>query len=364
MKILQICAYAAPYAGNFINSLLALDNELEKMGHETVYAFCHTAQEKPWCKELMKKRKVYFLPLAKARILPKTYSQVKKILRDEDIDIVHSHFELYDLPLALTKPKKTVMFWHLHDAIANGYDKLPFYRKALKKIHYGMVSKNAILCSVSQKHMDFAFKLGFNRDNARLMLNGADLSRVYEKETKEKKYDFLIFAWDYLRKGGDIAIEAAKKLSAQGKSFTIGFVGNDPLWEREDIKAVMNEPWFVKQEFVADVNDLYNGAKAFLHISRAEGCSYALQEACFAGLPVISSDIDENLFINDVPTVKYVKVNDAGDVCRAMGEMIDCDFYVSDEEKQLAKQIIRDKYSLEAWVKNMIKMYRECAGLK
>ena len=79
MNILQVCAYAAPYPGNFIKSLLSLDEELRKNGHNTFYAFPEKSQSFEWCKELQRKTEVYFLPLAKARINPKTYIKLSKI---------------------------------------------------------------------------------------------------------------------------------------------------------------------------------------------------------------------------------------------------------------------------------------------
>lgn len=55
--------------------------------------------------------------MARARILPKTYLLIKQIYNENDIDIVHSHFELYDIPVTIMAPKKVKVFWHLHDAI-------------------------------------------------------------------------------------------------------------------------------------------------------------------------------------------------------------------------------------------------------
>jgi hypothetical protein len=52
MKILQVCAYAAPYEGNFIKSLLALESHLTAAGHEVVYAFPESAASIEWCKEI------------------------------------------------------------------------------------------------------------------------------------------------------------------------------------------------------------------------------------------------------------------------------------------------------------------------
>ena len=78
MRALQVCAYAAPYEGNFMKSLYALDFELKNHGYDTIYAFPETAAQFEWCQKLARQKTVYFLPLAKARIKPTTYFQLKK----------------------------------------------------------------------------------------------------------------------------------------------------------------------------------------------------------------------------------------------------------------------------------------------
>lgn len=363
MKILQICAYAAPYDGNFIKSLRALDESLAKDGHETVYAFPHIAENIPWCRELAESRRVYFLPLAKARLKPKTYSAIKKILNDEKIDIAHSHFELYDMPLAAVLPKGVRMIWHLHDAVENGYKNDGALRRIIFKLHYKTFSKRATLVSVSEKHKDFVVSKGFRRENALVVPNGSDLSRVKKVDGgKTKEYDFLIFAWDFLRKGADIAIAAAKKLSAEGHEFRIGFVGNDKTWRNEGLIEAQDEPWFVKQGFVDDVNELYAKSKVFLHISRAEGCSYALQEVIYSGLPVICSDISENGFALGFPSVIPVACESVEETAAAMRGCIEKGFCFDESAIKASSDIIEEKYSLEVWVKEIKKIYCEGAG--
>ena len=114
MTVLQICAFGAPSPGNFISSLTSLEPTLSEEGIQTIYAFAETAKGRPWCEELCKRAKVYFLPVSHARILPKTYQIVRQIYQENQIDIVHSHFELYDIPATAMAPKNTKVFWHLH----------------------------------------------------------------------------------------------------------------------------------------------------------------------------------------------------------------------------------------------------------
>lgn len=166
MEILQICGYAAPYAGNFIKTLVGVAKECKERGYDTIFAFPETAREREWCQELEKDYKVYYLPVEKARIKIKTYKMVRKIYTENNILIAHSHFELYDIPMALMRKKGCNVFWHLHDAIDLLYSQSNLIYKILWKIQYKYASKNVTLLSVSEKGKEFAIKLGFNRENA------------------------------------------------------------------------------------------------------------------------------------------------------------------------------------------------------
>ena len=81
MTVLQVCAYAAEYPGNFIRSLELLESELKKLGHDTVYAFPEAAKAREWCKSIENRTAVYYLPESKARIRPSTYIKMRKIDR-------------------------------------------------------------------------------------------------------------------------------------------------------------------------------------------------------------------------------------------------------------------------------------------
>ena len=55
MKVLQVCAYAARYGGNFLASLGRLEEALAAEGIETEYLFPETARDMPWCQALQQR---------------------------------------------------------------------------------------------------------------------------------------------------------------------------------------------------------------------------------------------------------------------------------------------------------------------
>lgn len=355
MTILQVCAYAAPYEGNFIKSLKALGEIYEKKDGKMVYAFPESAREFSWCKELEKHTDVYYLPLAKARIKAQTYRLLKNIYsKYKDLEIVHSHFELYDAPVALTVPKGIKVFWHLHDALEEYTD---LKNRMEHRVQYGFCHKNAVLLSVSKKHMEYVLKKGFPKKNARYVPNGLDTDRIklVSTEIDKREYDFLIFGWEYERKGVDLCIEAVKKISNLNPKVAI--VGSK------------NTEQIIKERFgnvsgievvrpVEDINNLYEKSKCFLHISRAEGLSYALLEAIYAGLPVICSNISENRFARVFPTVEMIESENIIQIAEKMQHIIKGGTY-SKALVEKSRKIIDEEYSIACWVKNMLKQYGE-----
>lgn len=353
MKVLQVCAYAAPYEGNFMKSLYALEDEMKKKGIEVIYAFPYTAAQINWNRKLAENHLVYYLPLEKARIRPATYKMMRQIYKSNpDIIIAHSHFELYDVPTARTAPKSVKVFWHLHDPIGGIESKR---EKAIHKLQYGFFSQRATLLSVSKKHMEYVIKLGFNKKKAFWVPNGIDLSRILPvPPVGNKEYDFLIFGWDYYRKGIDLCIKAAQKINA---SFKIAVVCNGNA-EKEIVDNFGQIPDFITiLKPVTDINQLYRNARCFLHISRSEGLSYALLEAAYAGLPVICSDIEENRFASALPCVRMVKNENVEDISAAMKNFLINNNTCDEECFHRVRRKIEEQYSLKCWVKNMMRCY-------
>lgn len=358
MKVLQICAYAAPYEGNFMQSLFALERRLHEFNITIIYAFPENARDIPWCKALSLRTAVYYLPLFRAQFSLETYYLLYEIFKENpDIGIVHSHFEQYDTPAALTAPKGVKVFWHLHDPIA--------YAKSLKgflmKIKYKYVGRRARLISVSEKYRRDIVSLGFKEAQSHTLLNGICLDRVkYCGFEKPREYDFVTFGWDFYRKGDDIILTACNRLKAEGYRFRLLLNGLEPTWKALDEYCNGKIPeYLVMGHPESDINDVLSKSSVYISASRRETFSYAIGEAAYAGLSVISSDIPGVEWAHDLPTVEYFESENADSLYRVLKEYLDGKT-VAEEKIDRTREIIEKKYSASTWAERIV----ECYGLQ
>ncbi len=351
--ILQVCAFGAPNAGNFIASLLCLEEKMREKGYRTIYAFPEKAREKEWCKEIEARTKVYFLPEAKARILPKTYRIFRHIYKIHDISIVHCHFELYDIPATVMAGKDTKVFWHLHDPV-NFHQGI---RAVLWKIQYAVVGKRARLLAVSDFYRNEVVNLGFPKEQSHVVLNSISLDRIKPCTNFNKEYEFLTFGWDFFRKGDDVILKACDRLWNEGYRFKLLLNGNEHTWGALDqyFQGDADPRYLVRGNPVEDVNALFSVSKVFIQASRRETFSYAVCEAAYAGLPVFCSDISGLEWAHEVPTVCFFPSENVDVLHDLLRTYLDSGVVQGD--KKISQQVIREHFSLEVWANRIIDFY-------
>ena len=250
---------------------------------------------------IVRKSKVLKLIYLYATLLPK----MKKIIKDEKIDIVHIHstsfknvFKNIQIQDAVKKlGVKSII--HIHGGYFDRfYDELPGFLK--KKLVHGLNSTDGLIC-LSEGWKKF-FTGTFKDANVYVLENAIDLEPFletgeYRDYKVEDEFSVLFLGRISKMKGCFDLVEVAKKL--RGVDMPIKFVlaGRSERGETSKLK------WTIHDEKLGDRfdlpgevtgfrrEDLFRKADAFILPSYAEGMPITVLEAFAVGLPTIATNV-------------------------------------------------------------------------
>lgn len=381
------CSFEAAYGGNFIKMLCALGNRLRKDYDAKVYFVFPKQPQKEWLDELSQVFPVGYTRKPYERSAP----DFCRMLREWEIDIVHTHFEAYDVPVAKAVRKlrkKVKMVWHLHDYIT--LDKANLNLKFVRKVgthlrfwyHWGWMGKEAYFLPVSKevgvienhyrRHI-FTFPPEkqsvaqlerYELIRGEVVLNGIDVGRIgRSKEIKfphgDGLFHFLSFGGHAIGKGIPTILDAADRLHEQGEKFCVLItkgVGTE-VYVRSRYGRI---PSYVRlEEQVEDVNGLFAKSHCFISASLAETMSMAIAEASIYGLPVIQSDIPGTWWNAHNASTFLFHVGDATDLAAKMKEVLHADKVSLSEKCRESAACNLKELSMETWTKRVIDVYKK-----
>lgn len=355
MIILQIAAYYAEFSGNFINALLELDKKVYSKENKMIYAFPNEAKQREWCVELQKRRKVYFLPLKNARLNVKTYKMIRRICILEKVDIIHSHFELYDIP-SLFCSSRTKIIWHVHDALDAEKKGI---KKTIRKVQYKFFSKRVYIITISEYDKQKLISKGVRNNCIKVIPNGIRTDCLKNIDIQKNKPVFLTMGWDFERKGVDLILQASKRLKDEHYDFEViincRFQTINLIKKYVDIEK---EKWLFIQYPKVHIEDIYKDANIFIQASRYETFSFAVCEAAYAGLKVIISDIDGLAWAKDLKYVSVFKNENVNELYEKMKEhIISFNKNKNLENIRYNRILIDNNYSTYRWVEDILQFY-------
>ena len=371
-KIVFIAQYAAMYEGNFLKSLYALEDKLKDKGCEVLYILPNKAQERPWfCNASVSHKFLLVHDNPK-----KATIQLKRIFQEVQPNIVHTHFDGYDVPVVkvlrkLGMEKNVEVVWHLHDHLGFMPD---IARKAYQVfgflMHYGRYAKNVSAIGVSAEVAYFTntwHKLwnGCSFKQLAVVPNAIDTTRISTiKENSTAGHSFLAFGGRNIQKRIDLLIDAAVKLNGGGKtSLDLVSVYITRGTDTDNVVAELfgkNVPsWCHIVDQRENINELFEMADCFVSSSDAETFSYAICEATIANMPVIQSDIDGTMWNAENPSTFLFKQGDSDSLAEAMMN------YVKSNPKDIQQACLETRqnnlgrYGLDAWCERIIRFYEQ-----
>ncbi len=359
-RCLQLCAIASEFPGSFIKQIQALAKKGEEEGVEMEFVFPVQAKERLWCKEISKKYKVFFVDSSKAAININTYRQLNAILKKGQYDIVHCHYEGYDIPTKVIKRWNRLSFkliWHLH---CNPMSRLELYTP-LKRIYYTIryryFSKENLLITNNKTDAEVIVKYA-KKAKVHTITNGVNVCGLEKKEIQAYPYTFMMLGWLFHIKGVDLVIEACKRLYEKGYSFKMLVNGNEKTLQqiKEYIQGDL-PPYLYFQMPQYNRNDFFDLADVLIVASRSETFNYGIAEACYLGKHIITSNIHGVDWCFGLPNVHIFENESVEALANRMEEYIlNNKAWLFDKKK--VENFILDNYSDENWAKEMMKVYK------
>lgn len=359
MRILEVCNIASDFKGSFINSIIQLQKLIQDSGDEIDFLFPITAINSPWIKELSNESKIYFIDNSNGIKDLKLYFKIFHILLKNKYDIIHSHYEGFDIPVTIINNlmffRKAKTIWHCHDAYFDLNDLNRNEIDYLKK-YYVKIGKNVEFIVINDSFKKDLISLGVPRNNITVIENGIYIDDLNIVELPSTETNFVTTGWNFYIKGVDIILNACEILNNNHYEFKMYINGNEKM--ENEIKSFYNKniPNYIEiQKPQRNRNEIFKNKSAFIQASRHETFSYSVCEASYVGLPVICNSIDGLLWAKELCNVKFFKKNDSYDLSKKMIEVINNKTF----ESLTSRQIIEKKYTSHVWTQNIYTKYRE-----
>lgn len=349
---IQFMNYGAPYPGNFMRSMLALERALDNAGSTCVFVFPAAAERFDWVNELRQAGKQVFFS---AGGVVKDARLLVSLIERYRIDVLHSHFASAGMLLAIRLARLACpnVGWivHLHNH-EQGRSRL---KNLLKR---ALVSADRYVGVSEHVHADLLAR-GYDPRKCVSVPNAVDFSRLdvsraAPAEAGDGRKKVLMFGFDFERKGVDIALEALSRHDAAHEMLLLIVLAANFEAVRARIEGMFGSvpPWIELLPPSDNVATYYRMAEVFISPSREEGLPYALIEAAYCGLRLVASDIGGQTALG-IPGLAYFKSEDP----RALYDALKAENSSSAAE---ARDYVVKRFRLEKWVRDIVGLY---AGL-
>ena len=361
MKVIQISNFFADFRGSFINQLELLADNIKKSGGECTFIFPNQAKELSWCIDLKMRHKIYFISGINWRTRNLVNKELTNIFNIVKPDVIHSHFDGYDVSITISAAKDVQKIYHRH----NEFDlsNLPLFKKiyALLIINYKMLylrNKGYSIFISNEMCNNFINKGYIIKKKAVVVFNGIS-TKTFEnvKVTKQRFDKPVIFSLigNWHTKGGDIILEAVKFINRkEDKVILACIISEEKLQEIRNSNQILPS-WIIPLSSTNNIAKYFSFANIFISASRKETFSYTLAEAIYFGLPCITSDISGVQWAKELKSIRFFESENikalANEIEYLLKNKVEPNWLLQD------KIIIKDKFSDDVWCKNILSFY-------
>ena len=294
--VVFVCNYAASYPGSFIATFLRLRDAVVSKGGTALWAFPKKAASQPWMNELISTcDPIEFYQRNSVIDLRRS---VKKLLRlSKGKTLFHMNFLNSKQVLALRCLGADGYVFHVH----SNPPRRPAPLRLIKKLAFPL--KTRFLCPSRYTTGIASRELCLGGDSHCVTVpNAVDFQRLRRPAGSERKSlpssvgfkKLLLFGWDPLTKGLDLAVRALEMLQPRGvraKIYVPSPANNARLSDFLTRQKGLNPSLVETVPPVEYVSDYILSSDLVLVPSRVETFNFTIPETLHLGRPVLVSNI-------------------------------------------------------------------------
>ncbi len=361
-NVIQFLNYNAPYKGNFLQSLLHLEELLKSENIVQVYVFQKRDKNISWTDELMQKGHIIYFVSGEGF---KSLLSLKKIVKKHNVKIIHTHFFEWKSAIWLNIynkffDKNVFLIRHLHNPYYAKSKSIEFIKNKFINFHL------TIGCSKAVAEHYLASKIKI-KEKVTYVTNAIDFTRLNTFQALNRKSFripednklLLVFGFDYFRKGIDLVIRAVDELQTVTGKFTllISVAANKSFIEDKILSNYSTMPSWIKiVDAREDIASYYRYVDVFISSSRSEGFCYSLVEAAYCGTPIIASRILAQKDLN-IPFTFEFEVEDVEDLKEKILKSISLTAEEKENFARIQKEYVVNNFKLNTWSKGIFENY-------
>lgn len=308
MKIALVSPYDYPYPGGVVQHISSLDREFRRLGHDVrIIAACSEDVGEVPQQVIKVSGSIVHIPFAgsvgRITLSPRVYRRVKKILKQEQFDVIHVHEPLTPaLPLTVLRhvplsPQSVVVgtFHAYRESLHPGYEYVkPFFEPFFNRLD-GRIAVSEVVRDLLASYFP---------DDYRVIPNGIDVERFKDpalrpiEQFDDGKLNILFVGRLEKRKGFKYLLRAFAQVKQAVPEARLLVVG---AYDKEDKEPFvlyarqhrLRDVRFIGQVSEDDLPHYYRTCHVFCAPSTGfESFGIILLEAMAAGKPIVASDID------------------------------------------------------------------------
>ena len=306
--------------------------------------------------------KYYCLNLSSIFQIPFSSHRLKKIIKENNVDIVHSHLFWPTLLARMGTPKNIPLITTIHAFIATSVEYKKWYIRWLDRITYKF-HKNIII-TVAKGALDEYFNfLKVKRYKAYALHTFVDV-KIFNDSNAAFKSDNTVFKLVTvgalrIQKNHAYLLEAFKLLDKE--KFQLDMYGEGPL--RSSLETVINGNGLnvnLKGE-VKNIQSVLNQYDLYVMSSTFEGFSLSVLEAMAMRMPLLLSDI-RSFREQCENTAEYFKLNDVKDFTEKLNALA-LDKKHLHELAEAGHERAVNNFTLEQHMQGLRKIYSEVSDI-